>query len=245
MTRLDDRLEIVPSVEAGFDDDARGLELGSSCSSSTTGPNRSPWRSTRSSTSAESKMSAGRRRPRPARPRPRPRSPGWRPSGAPSRAASTRRPSSCARRSVTSRSGPCPGAGPCACRIRRRPGAASRAAARTRAREGLRARHVPVIGPVERHVDLQPPTRRLRERPEAEVIEDAQPAGDARSRRCRPPARVQVEDHLLRVLGAVAWPSTCAAPGPQAGPATPGWPAVDHAEVDVALVVAGVDRRSS
>src|ERR687893_748516 len=41
MTRLDDRLDIVPSLDAGVD----------------TGANRSPWRSTRSSTSAESNVS--------------------------------------------------------------------------------------------------------------------------------------------------------------------------------------------
>src|SRR3954471_15700162 len=58
MTRLDDRLDILPSGEGRGDGAApTHKSFGSSCSSSTTGANRSPWRSTRSSTSAESNVS--------------------------------------------------------------------------------------------------------------------------------------------------------------------------------------------
>ena len=75
------------------------------------------------------------------------------------------RPSSCARRSGSSRRTPCPRAAPCASRETTSSGCGARAAAR-RAREGLGL--VVGRGRVERHVDLHAlRARRLREAPRA------------------------------------------------------------------------------
>ena len=103
---------------------------GSSCWSSATGANRSPCASKRSSTSAASNAS----RSLLSAPRARPTRPEWRPSAGHVLAASRRTPSSCARRSGSSRSAPCPCAAPCAAATRSASGAAPRGAAPARAR---------------------------------------------------------------------------------------------------------------